>query len=687
MHRATLVKLATAASLALGNALASDQVDDALAELTQPESKVSVGMGYWSGDREEFGMFDGIRDSETVWLLDADIKRRNEEEGSWFTFKVEDLGLDKRKFDIGYERQGDWGVGLDYGEMVRVDPYTINTSITGVGTETQTVPSTIAPATGANIKLGTRREKIGLNFFKYLSSNLSFHVDIKNEKKTGDRHWGYRTSSGGQVNFLAEPIDSTTRQLDTKLNYADRQFQLTGGYYGSLYGTDNSLLTATNIDTGTTDYLSSPLDNQAHQLYLNGGYSFTPTTRGTFRLSYTHATMDERLPTDGILGLANPAAPNSINGEVNTSLVFLGLTTRPIKNLSLVTNLRYHEVDDQTPISLIVPGEPVHVKPNGYKTVTAKLEGTYRLPDGYSLIAGIDQRNQDRTRPLNLDDEQIVPARTDIDETTYRIQLRKSLSENLNGSLAFMRSERDGSNYEAADNPEENVLNPINIADRDRNKVRLSLDWVPTYDLGLQFNYEYSRDEYGPGSNPNGLTDGRAMLLSVDADYAFNKDWNLVAWASWDETEASERVTDFGASFAIIEFERESDLKDTGTSLGLGLKGRASLKLKLGANLEWTRTKSQYDDNDDPGISGSDIPLPNVKSTVAKLALFAEYELEKKTELRFDLVHQNWRSNDWSWEFSDRTDFSYGTSSDGTLVIADPNQSSTFVGVSYIHRF
>jgi len=79
--------------------------------------------------------------------------------------------------------------------------------------------------------------------------------------------------------------------MDAKLDYLGSQLQLTGGYYGSLYDPDSSLVTA--ISSSVTDYLSSNLDNQAYQFYLNGGYNLIPTTLATLKASYTHATMEE----------------------------------------------------------------------------------------------------------------------------------------------------------------------------------------------------------------------------------------------------------------------------------------------------------------------------------------------------------------------------------------------------------
>jgi len=656
----------------------SQAENDALTDLINPESSVSLGVSTTDGDREQWGIYDGVRDSENTLLFNADIVKRDDR-GRWVKLNARDLGFDSRSLELSFERQGDWGVGLDYQQIPHSVPYSIESATVGLGNQTQTTPLSITPGTAANVELGTERERIGINFFKYLNPLLNLQVSFKNDNKSGERHWGYRAGSGGQVHFLAEPIDSNTRQMDAKLDYLGSQLQLTGGYYGSLYDTDSSLVTA--ISASGTDYLSSNLDNQAHQFYLNGGYNLTPTTRATFRASYTHATMDERLPTANILGLADASAPSSIDGEVNTSLLFLGLTARPIKNLSLVAKMRYHEVDDETPALLIVPSRSIHIKPNDYKTISAKLEGSYRLPDGYTLIAGLDQRNQERKGEAH-----IVPSRTDLDETTYSVKLRKSLSNSLNGSIGFSTSRRDGSNYEPAENPEENVLNPINIADRDRDKWQLSLDWVVSDKLGLQFNYEYSNDDYGPNANPNGLTEGSARLLALDADYLINDDWRLAAWLSLDKTKASERVTDYGANFATIEFERRSHLIDKGSSVGAQIDGQVNRKLKLGAKAEWTRSQSEFNDNNDPNISAPDTPLPDIKSTASKLALFAEYSLDKKADVRVDFIYQDWRTNDWAWEFSDGTDFSY-TTTGGTRVIADPNQTATFLGVSYSYKF
>lgn len=692
-HTFVLSALAAALLALYGPAMAAD--DPELAEIATPSSSISVGAGVWSDDRAQGGKFDGMADEGGYLLLDLDLVKRDDATGTWQTLTVRDMGLDTRELRAEYQQQGNQGVAIEYNRKVRGAPYTINTGVTGIGTDTQTVPSpSIVPGTGTNYRFSTEREKIGLDFFKYLTPSLNLKVNFTNEDKNGNRHWRV----GGQPEFAALPVDWNMRFLDGSLNYTGDQLQLSGGYSGSWFENANDLLTVTRA--GTPYYLSMPLDSQAHQAFLSGSYRFTPTTQGTFKLSYTHATQDEHLPTSDIPGLALPGGPSSLDGEINTTLVMLGLTSRPMPKLNVVANLRYHNVEDETPAWLVVDGDGnpattadnVHSTPLSYETLSGKVEGNYNLAEGYNLIAGVDYSQQDRTVPV-YDEERYVPFRADMDETTYRVQLRKSLSETLNGSLAFLHSKRDGSEYHHAHHSF-GTINPINISDRDRNKWRFTMDWTPIERLGLQFNFEDSQDDYG-SANEYGLSDGNARLFAVDADYAINDNWRLTAWLSHDDTEANQFNGRWDRTTEVLEVERRSNLKDTGNSVGFGIRGQASAKVKVGADLQWTRTKSQYNDtvipaglgDPDTGYPTGISPLDDIKNTMTRINLFVEYALKKNADLRVDLIHERWKTDDWTWQFSDGTPFTFGTSNDGTTIYTDPKQNSTFLGVRYSYKF
>jgi len=726
-----LTALAAALMTVFGAALADDAE---VAELIKPDSSVSVGVGNWSNDRHQQGIYDGMRDKGAYGLLDADINKRDDATGTWLKLKASNLGLDDREIKGEYLRQGDIGVSLEYNRISRDNPNTFTTRLQGIGT-TNLTPSTAALASPLReVKLGTDRDQVNVGFFKNLMPGLDFNLSFKNEDKKGTRQWG----RGQQPEFAVEPIDSTIRQLEGTLSYSTKALQLSGGYYGSWYDNKNSLVTIRNAGLAATNanttYLSLPLDNQAHQFFLNGGYAFTPSTRGTFKVAYTHATQNDHLPTQDIPGLSLAGSPTSLNGELNTTLVQLGLTSRPIKDLSLVANLRYYDMHDDTPVRRFVQQTPgsdavactasnsahtcVDNTPLSYKTITGKLEGTYRLPDGYSVTAGVEERRQDRNIPVSntlgaggTDNQRVVPFRTTVDETTWRLEGRRALSDVLNGSLAYLNSRRTGSSYQFAAGPGNsssqgftnisNQINPLNVANRDRNKVRLALDWTPIENLSFQFNIEEARDNYDHDSaRPFGLEEGTARLYGLDATYTLNDKWKVNAWYSYDHSQAKQkdpRAADSGGNTAIKDY----DLQDTGNSVGLGLRGEVSSRVKLGADLQWSRNLSKYLQtvtalNGTPGTStvATFTPgLPDIENTLIKLSFFSTYALDKNSDVRVDFIHERWKTNDWSWMFANGTPFAYtggnvgSVALDGTTVTANQTQTSNFIGARYIYKF
>lgn len=644
--------------------LAADTDVDAL---TKPDSSVSVGVGNWSGDRHQQGIYDGMRDKGAVGLMDADINKRDDETGTWLKLKASNLGLETREMKAEYLRQGDMGVSFEYSRTPSVNPNTFSTRLQGVGSTTEAVPSALG--TNGDISLGTKRDLYGVGFTKRFNSEFDFVVNFKNEEKTGTRASGVGTGAY----FAVEPINSTTRQLETTLNYTTKALQLSGGYYGSWYGNNvgNSSVTI-NYPTNATTYLSLPLDNQAHQAFLNGGYNFTPTTRGTFKAAYTYAAQNQALANQGW-----SAAPPSLNAVVNTTLLQMGLTSRLTKDLSVAANLRYHNVDDATPTSLVLnSGSNVaNYMPWSYKTLTGKLEGTYRLPKGYSLTAGLDQNRQDRGIPSGFDTQRAVPYRQKVEETTYRVQLRRSMSETINGAIAYLYSDRTGSSYgSSAAGPtgtQSNLINPINVANRTRNKIRMLFDWTPIDDLTLQFTAENARDNYA-FDHVYGVRDGNALHYNLDATYAVSDKWSLNSWYSYDRNRAHQLNTQLADALQSVDH-----------SVGFGARGNASERLKFGGDIVWTRDTSTYQQ-----AAAQPSTLEPITNILFRAKIFSQYMLNKHSEVRFDFIHERWKTNDWTWMFANGSAFVYGTSpNDGTMVSAMPKQISNYVGARYIYRF
>jgi MtrB/PioB family decaheme-associated outer membrane protein len=694
----------TALSAALVNAGGMALAQDAeVAELVTPESSVSIGAGYWTKDRPRLGIYDGMNKEGGYGLLDASIVNRDNASGTWLTLDARNIGLETREFRVDWLRQGDIGAFLEYSRIPRDNPYTFLTGVQGIGTATLRVPTPSA-TTLNEVHLGTVRDRTGVGFFKSLGGGLGFRVHLQNEDKTGTRQWG----RGGAPEFAVEPIESNTRQLEAILSYAGKAFQIQGGYYGSWYTNDIKIVDTalTTVAAASRFFLSQPLSNQAHQFFVNGGYNFTPGTRATFKVAYTQATQDETIPVGA--GVATFAgAPTNLDGRIDTTLLQLGLTSRLSDSFSWLASLRNYESDEKTQQRRIVQTNPACLTPSQcvdntpltFETLTGKLEGTYRMMRGLSLLGGIEQTNQDRKIPFGnlnasgVDNQRWVPWRAEVDETTYRLQLRRSLSETLNGSLAYLHGKRDGSAFTLTNEPPHtDFINPIHIADRDRDKVRLMLDWAPTEVLSFTFNVEHSQDEYGyTAARPYGLRDGEATLFSLDAAYAVTDRWQVSAFYSRDQTEA----TQFGFRHASpVEAEKQAHLEDVGDTVGLGLRGVLVPRVKAGGEFLYSKNVNRYPETIVPTAAGALYPagaagpLPDITNKLVRLKLFATYALKKNAEVRLDYIHERWRTDDWSWFFADNTTpFTYGATTDGTQVIDPRRQTADFIGVRYIYRF
>ncbi len=694
----TRTALGMAIALAFSPVLAED---DVLSEYAKPTSEISAGVGYWSDPRPQRGIFDGYRDDGASAMLDLNFVRRNDATGTWFTVDGH-LGRDDPRFSAGIERQGDFRALFRYTELSRESPYQIYTATAGAGTTVAVTPAPSA-ATSALTEMGiaTKRKGVGVELSKFIMPGLEVVLNVKQENKDGTRLWG----RGGAAEFALEPIDFRTRQIELTVNHVTKYFQISGGYIGSRFENANGLVT-TSLSTGAANsfyYLSLPMDNEAHQWFVTGGYNFTPTTRATFKLERSTATQDEHLPTADIPGLANAGAPSSIDGKIETMLYQVGLTARPTNELSLSASLRYRDEEDKTPVRQIVFGTTsVHNTPYSYELLTGKVDAVYRLTRDTSLTGSVEVRNQDRSIPVGevdssgLDEERYVPFRTQLDETTYALKLRRSLTDTWAGSLTWAHGKRDGSAFSHTHHAI--TINPVHIADRERDRMRLGMEWLPTQALSLQLNYETARDLYPHDDETRyGLRRGSSNLLSLDADYAIDEDASINAWYSSDRTKASQFNARFNRITEVLEAEYLTKLEDKGDSFGFGYRRTMNDNLRFGLDAQWTRTRSQYPIDvilvgNVTGFSAGTYPLPNIENRFKTLKLFAEYALSKRSDLRVDLIHEDWKTDDWTWFFADGSPFTYGaatgtTASDGTRVVADPTQKATFLGLRYIVRF
>jgi len=713
MKQFKLLPVAAAIVLVYSNAYAEGLTE--VQALTTPESSVSVGAGSLNAgaDAKRFSQYTGLNKNASV-LLDVEMNKRDDATGVWTILNGRNLGLDTRELNFSQSKQGDWKYKIDYNEIVRNDPYIINTGMTGVGTTTPTInliatptmPAAWATANGlatsngvagSDVELQLKRTAIGLSGDKWISPELQVEVAFRNEDKKGARMFGraglsssdmgiVTTKGAGNANggwavlLTPEPINSTIRTMEGKVNFSRDRLALTAGYYGSFYINANGSLSPiapsslnrgdlwTNCATAgcsTVQQIASsavalPPDNQAHQVYASGTYAYSDTTRTNFKVAFTRATQDESFTGMGLTPAAT--APASLGGLVETKLVQLGLTMRPMSQLTVNGSLRYEDRADKTPIAVYntngITGNALNNTNNwgsGSQTrTTAKLDGIYRFASGYSVTVGGDWER--KATPLPPSNTALFAAqvlfRPALTETGIHGEVRKALSETLNGALGVELKQRRGGDNEwyttngvsTADPATSNILvafDPANNAattcvqattgakgwtctaasanrvlpdmymDRDRAKLRGNLDWEVTEQLSLQTVVEHTQDNYlrafatpmvGVATEAQGSAAAlAAMQPSQDIAMVPGAKTIVTDSLSLDSSySVSEnwRINAFGTySFNRWNVNKASlgdDTKTTAKTFGLAFNGKPTSRLSVGAELMATRDTTTF---------------------------------------------------------------------------------------------
>ncbi len=677
----TLTAMGAALLAAFSPALAQS---DEVAELTKPTSELGLGIGYVSKDNQRFGQYNGLNEKGGYGLIDLDYVRRDDATGRWTRFSGRNVGLDHRELRFENERQGDWGYFIDFSQTPRFDPFTVTTRLTGIGSNTQTVGGS---ATAQQVRLKTERDALTLGFDKAINRDVSVEVRFRNEEKDGARLWGQGTF--GTLNFLTDPIDQTTRQLDATVKYTTERLQLSGGYYGTSFENRNSVLNVGGAAIAGFNQMALPPDNQSHQVHLAGGYNFSKTTRGTFKVAYGRITQDEAFPVAPVAG-----APGNLDGRIDTTLVQAGLTARPMPRLSVRADLRYENRDDKTPVFLYFPAQATATatnngenEPRSIKTTSGKLEASYRLPMGFRLTGGVDYVEKKR----NAAPVRSVGFREKTDETSVRAELRRSISETVTGAVSYVHSERGGSDFLFNNRNTtpggSNQVAPLHLADRDRDMVRFTVNWMPTDPLSLNFRFDEARDKYkGRGISvvDQNVRKGEAQNYSVDAGYTFSERVQGNAWFSRNDNKLDAQTCRIPGSFVCTPGPDQvwgANLRNVADSYGLGVRAKVTSKLEIMADFAETDVR---DEMLLVSIAGAPAgTLDNINTKVTTFKLEAKYALQRNSGIRVMYIHDRFRTDDWAWS---RWNYSPGTDG-GTTILQQPDQKVDFLGVAFYYRW
>jgi MtrB/PioB family decaheme-associated outer membrane protein len=570
---------------------------------------------------------------------------------------------------------------------------------------------------------------------------------------------------------MPEPLDATTKQLEAKLTWNYGPLNLTGGYYGSWYNNDFGSINPTvpnvfnnglgqpfpgypavngNIIPGggmsLQQVLQSPValppDNDSQQVYLSGNYAFTPTTKLTFKAAYAKMTQDEDFASMGLTGA--PAGVNNLGGKVENTQFQIGITSRPYKGLNLLANYRYEKNDDKTPNALYnVEGSATFPTVNpqtyinefwfnnhtNYKKEFGKLEAGYLLPYATRVTFGIDYKKIEREVPTEATAEMdnvagLSALRTDSHETGYRLEVRRSMSESLNGAVTVGHSNRNGSDWTTLSALDPNapgtsaanlaLINqycngracygqvipgsaviglsatspfPIEMVDTSKNYWKANADYTPIERLTLQVNVEQSQEtnqgDISQAAGGKGWRETDNRFLGLDASFQLAADWAVTGYVS----------RGVNAQYINHSTGYLADISNSSDAFGVALKGRVSERIGVGFSATYLNDVTHYNLGASPSATGGPASATNVQQAALGLSdvnyresvfnFYGTYALNPNSDLRFDLTHFVGHLYEWTWS-NNGVPFTYA---DNTTVTLQPNQTVTYLGLRYAYHW
>jgi MtrB/PioB family decaheme-associated outer membrane protein len=676
-----------------------------------PWFNFEIGLGYLDKGTGHFGRDTGLGSRRVEPLLNFRIDRRPQWDGdSAYFWRAEGfrLGWDSQRINIEAGEQGKQTFGFSWRELPsqRLEggrtPFTRSSSgVFTLPTGWQATGNTTAGMRNLSnelhrVTLGAQRERLDLNYWRAFGSNWSFTTDFRHDTKEGSRStgaiFGY-TGGNPRSALLPALVDQTTRILDASVKYSAEAYVFGLGYHASFYENKQSSIiwqnpygqhpqwaAGTGFPNGSGRLSVFP-DNEFHQLRSYLAWRLSETSQFNADIALGRMEQNERFipyTLNPNIALSIPLPNNSLEGEIDTTLVNLRLSTRPADRLNLVFNYRYDERDNGTAqhIYQLVGADSEMQRalasgrinlPYSYGKHDLKADATWRFARRHRIVGGIQYAEEDRDNFAEV---------ASLDEWNVWAGLRGVLSPRLNYRVDYKWAERRYDEYDgrapyvaghlpgsvAPDSFENHPnLRKFNMANRDRNQTEARLDFQPTEVLSLGMRYRYSRDDYD--DERFGLDNSSSRSITLDAGYYPVQQISLSGFYAVDRYETSQLGRDWPGNMPQLAFSPlrnwfadHDDRIDT-ASISLQFTDiarryetltRAGLnqQLDMGIDLLFMRTRGEIDVTTGSALSAA--AFPDTVNRLNSQSIWARYQFSSQWYARMSIERNRFDSQNYA---------------------------------------
>lgn len=511
----------------------------------------------------------------------VDMTLKGGEDRTRWSVMGSSLGSPIPWLDASYGVASQWDVKGHYQRFRHVsnDISILNPGKAATSTETYTA------ANFDQTLLEQVRDVLSVNGRLFVTPNTTVTAGYQWDRRRGnlstsaqeqDNYSSYHVSDVSRE-FLS-PVEDQHHQVNVGTEYVFDGLVLGASYDFSKYDNDkSSVFQPVMVSNGDMRFAGKNLDPSStlNRVSVYGSKALGATTQFSARASYTWLDQDSQsLSFDPMV---NTPDLTSLDAQVRLPMVSLALVTRPTDALQLKVDYRFKKYDhDVDGITDEYSG--FNYSHYNYTEHKVKGQGILNLGHGYSLKM--------HGKYIDRNYEEVVDSLK-----TYQagIALRKRMSEMFSGSVGYTYTGCDVSDWTL-----EPYGYPWNLLGFDEHKVdaRLVARLHPTFTLTLTGSvYERDYNDDGiPASNLslkdkegnvivtwgddvwfNGLDKSQGYSLSLDADWAPSRDWNLFAFYTLDYQKQDNTMQGYTVFGYMGPFSSKTQIKMVSHTVGLGL--------------------------------------------------------------------------------------------------------------------
>ena len=522
-----------------------------------------------------------------------------------------------------------------------------------------------------NVNLGYDRKNTGGYFEWQQQSPWYFRVDGNQVKVEGTKvgSWANGTSPGNGYVDTAIPVDQTTNNVALEGGYTTRTMTLTASYLASNFNNANQSMTFTNpFFTNQTDRAYLPPNNDYQRFALNGTWRELPW-KSTLALRYTwDKTTNDVNINNTVLNAATGGgvflnvAPNTnvFSGDEVRQTFTAGWAATPVASVDTKLYYNWQKMNND--------GTEVIFCPSGASTCGGTFENDlwHYEKNNFGLDAWW-RINRANRLGVGYDWYQIKQNRIDFDENTtntFWAEWKNNSIETVQAKVKYWYLKRSGdyllSNAGANANDPlylERFTRFFDLADLTSNRFKVNLDWAPSDNVGVAFEYQYKKNDYDEttlGRNKDTRNEVFANLT-----YAMPNKWRATLFGDYEKVEfsgdhryisnpvcATPNCNDPSTPPTSTAYNWSSSVNNNNWILGLGLDVPVNEKLMITGSLMYEQVDGSSDMTAQNNY-GNPLPLPNYPNVkMTSLNLKGTYNINKNWSTTLGYAYQKYDYTD-----------------------------------------